>query len=116
MVKSKMQFHKKFLDCSILKEMDKTTPAKQVMESSVLYKMTLVAAVLQPLMTLPQAVQLYTSQDAQGLSLFTWLGYTMFGLIFLAYSIQFRLKPIIVQQSLWFVLQSSVVIGIVIWS
>ncbi|MCA9335222.1 hypothetical protein KC953_03705 [Candidatus Saccharibacteria bacterium] len=96
--------------------MDKTTVTKNAKESGVLYRMTLVAAVLQPLMTVPQAVQLYSTQDAQGLSLLTWLGYTMFGLIFLAYSIQFRLKPIILQQSLWFVLQSSVVIGIVIWS
>ncbi|USN96715.1 MAG: hypothetical protein H6797_00750 [Candidatus Nomurabacteria bacterium] len=86
-----------------------------VKDKSVLYRLTLVAAVVQPLMTLPQAIQLYSSHDAHGLSLLTWFGYTSVGLVFLAYSIKYRLRPIIIQQTLWFILQSSVVVGIVVW-
>lgn len=84
-------------------------------DTSLLYRLTLIAAVVQPLMTLPQAIQLYTTHDARSLSLVTWLGYTLFGMVFLAYSIKYRLRPIIIQQSLWFVLQASVVIGIIVW-
>lgn len=88
---------------------------RQSNELGFLYRLTLVAAVVQPLMTLPQAVQIYTTQDAKGVSLFTWLGFLIFGAIFLAYGIKYRLKPIVVAQSLWFVLQLSVVIGILLW-
>lgn len=96
--------------------MSKTDSEQRVIkDTSVLYRMTLVAAVAQPLMTLPQAIQLYTTQDAHGLSLFTWLGYTIVGLVFLTYSYKYRLVPIMIQQTLWFVLQSSVVVGILIW-
>ena len=115
MVKCKISYTKKMSDCSILIFMNKAASKLEAKETGILYRLTLLAAVVQPLMTLPQAVQLYTTHDAQGLSLATWLGYTTFGLIFLAYSIQFRLVPIIIQQSLWFILQSSVVVGIIVW-
>lgn len=85
-------------------------------QSGTLYRLTLVAAVVQPLMTVPQVMQLYTTHDASGLSLATWLGYAVIGLVFLAYGIKYRLVPIATTQILWFVLQMSVVIGILIWS
>ena len=96
--------------------MNKTKTKDVDRDKSILYRLTLIAAVMQPLMTLPQAVQLYMTHDAHSLALATWLGYTIFGLVFLAYSIKYRLVPIIVQQSLWFVLQASVVVGIVVWN
>lgn len=89
---------------------------QQSQNSGKLYKLTLVAAVAQPMMTLPQVVQLYTTHDASGLSLLTWAGYSLLGLIFLAYGIKFNLRPIIVAQVIWFTLQSAVAIGIAIWS
>lgn len=95
--------------------MSKTKPEDTVSDTSVLYRLTLVAAVVQPLMTVPQAVQVFTTHDVHSLSLITWLGYTIVGLVFLAYSVKYRLIPIIIQQSLWFILQSSVVVGIIIW-
>ena len=85
------------------------------LDTSLLYRLTLVAAVAQPLMTVPQAIQLYTTHDASGLSLLTWAGYTLFGLIFLVYGIKYQLLPIIVAQTIWGVLQLSVVIGIILW-
>ncbi len=85
-------------------------------QSGTLYRLTLVAAVVQPLMTVPQVVQLYATHDASGLSLITWLGYAIIGLVFLAYGIKYRLVPIATTQVIWFVLQISIVVGILIWS
>jgi uncharacterized protein with PQ loop repeat len=84
-------------------------------QSGTLYRLTLVAAVVQPLMTVPQVVQLYTTHDASGLSLATWLGYAIIGLVFMAYGIKYRLVPIATTQVIWFVLQISIVIGILMW-
>ncbi len=78
-------------------------------------KLAVVAAVLQPLMTLPQVWQIYTTKDATGVSLITWLGFAFFGLVFLAYGIANNLRPIWLAQTLWFVLQMSVVIGILLY-
>ncbi len=91
----------------------KQKPSK---DSSFLYRLTLVAAVVQPLTTIPQVVQLYVTQDASGLSLFTWLGYALVGLVFLAYGIKYKLVPIALTQILWFTLQMSIVIGILIYA
>lgn len=47
------------------RSMSKTKPEDTVSDTSVLYRLTLVAAVVQPLMTVPQAVQVFTTHDAQ---------------------------------------------------
>lgn len=80
-----------------------------------IYKLTIVAAFVQPLMTVPQVIQLYSTQSAAGLSLITWLGYALVGLVFLAYGIVNNLKPIYITQILWFSLQMSVVVGILLF-
>lgn len=88
---------------------------KKVHDKSFLYRLTLVASVAQPLTTVPQVVKIYQSQDATGLSLFTWLGYALIGLVFLAYGLKYRLVPIILTQTIWFSLQMAVVAGILIY-
>jgi len=80
-----------------------------------LYRLTLVAAVAQPLTTIPQVIKVYTTHNVSGLSLFTWLGYALIGLVFLAYGIRYKLKPIALTQVIWFVLQMSIVVGILVY-
>jgi len=84
-------------------------------DRSFLYRLTLVAAVAQPLITIPQVVVVYATHDVSGLSLFTWLGYALIGLVFLAYGVRYRLKPIALTQIIWFVLQMSIVVGILLY-
>jgi uncharacterized protein with PQ loop repeat len=75
----------------------------------------LAAGIVQPLITLPQIIQIYSSKSAQDVSLLTWLGYLTFGVIFLIYGAVFRLKPIWVGQIVWITMQSIVVIGILLY-
>lgn len=75
----------------------------------------LVAGILQPLITLPQIIHIYSSQSAADVSLLTWIGYLIFGIIFLIYGIVFRLKPIWVGQIIWVTMQLITVIGIIIY-
>ncbi len=84
-------------------------------DRSFLYRLTLIAAVVQPLTTIPQVYKLYTTHDVSSLSLFTWLGYALIGLIFLVYGIKYRLMPIAITQVIWFCLQMSIVVGILIY-
>ena len=95
--------------------MAKTLRKKLELKKTDIYKLTLVAAFVQPLMTVPQVVQLYKTQNSSGLSLLTWLGYAVVGLVFLAYGIAYKLKPIAITQVLWFSLQMSTVVGILLF-
>jgi uncharacterized protein with PQ loop repeat len=84
-------------------------------DRSFLYRLTLVAAVIQPLTTIPQVYKVYSTHNVASLSLFTWLGYALVGLVFLAYGIRYKLKPIAITQIIWFSLQMSIVVGILIY-
>lgn len=86
-----------------------------VKDTSLLYRLTLLAAVVQPLTTIPQVFKVYATQNVEGLSLVTWLGYALVGLVFLAYGIKYRLKPIALTQIIWFTLQMSIVAGILVY-
>ncbi len=74
-----------------------------------------VAAVLHPLSGTPQVYQIYATQDVSGISLLTWFGFMALGLIFLAYGIVHKIKPFIVTQLLWFIVDFLVVIGVMIY-
>lgn len=74
-----------------------------------------IAAIVHPLTALPQVYEIYTSHDVTGVSLLTWFGFMFIGFIFLAYGISHRLRPIIVTQILWFIVDLLVIIGILLY-
>lgn len=73
-------------------------------------------AVIMPLTTIPQIVQLYTTKDATGLSLLMWVLYTIGILPFLAYGILHKVKQLIVLEILWLIVQAVIIIGIIMYS
>ena len=78
-------------------------------------RIALVAGIIQPLVTIPQIYEIYTSQQAENVSLLTWVGYLIFGIIFLIYGYIFKLRPIFYGQIIWVILQITVVTGILIY-
>lgn len=79
-------------------------------------RFALIAGIIQPLITLPQIIDIYGNQSAEDVSLLTWLGYLVFGVIFLVYGFAFNLKPIWVGQIIWLTMQSIIVVGILIYT
>ena len=73
------------------------------------------AAVIFPLMALPQVYEIYTKQNVAGISLISWLAFMVLGLIFLAYGIVHKIKPFIVNQVLWFIVDILIVVGVIIY-
>jgi uncharacterized protein with PQ loop repeat len=73
------------------------------------------AAVLQPITGLPQIYKIYTTHIVTGISLLSWLGLLFFGLVFLSYGIVHKMKPYILLQFIWFVLDIAVIVGIIIY-
>lgn len=81
----------------------------------ILDKLVVIMAVVGPLLGVPQVVEIYAGQDASGVSLIAWLGFTLYTIVFLTYGIVYKLKPVIVAQALWLCVYLSVVGGVLLY-
>lgn len=75
-----------------------------------------VAAVLQPMMAIPQIIKIYASKSATDVSLWTWVLLMSIGMIFFAYAIVHRIRPLIVTQLLWTIIDLIIIVGILLYS
>lgn len=69
-----------------------------------------------PLMTIPQAMKLWTEQDATGLAPATWIAYTVAAASWLVYGLRYKEKPIVFTHLFLFPMNLLIVIGIVLFS
>jgi len=67
------------------------------------------------IVTLPQIIQIFESQSANDVSIFTWTGYTFIGVFWLFYGIERGLKPIIMSSLLHLVADGIMVYGIILY-
>ena len=74
--------------------------------------MMYVVAVGMPLTNIPQLEQIYTTKVTTGLSVSAWIMYAMFGVIPLLYAIVNKLKPLIISNLLWMVIDALMIYGI----
>lgn len=74
--------------------------------------LALIVGVVQPVMTLPQIILVFQLQDSSQISLATWLTYDIASLILLVYGIKHKLKPIIVSQAIWLVVQTIMIAAV----
>ncbi len=65
-------------------------------------KLLILIAVIGPLMALPQLFLVYSAKDATGISALSWGSWAFMNIIWLAYGIVHKEKPIIVTYILWF--------------
>jgi hypothetical protein len=81
-------------------------------EADFLSKLIYVAAYGQPLMTLPQVYEVWVND--QPASLVTWGAYLFFAVIWFAYALKTKNKPLIITYSLWLVAEGALVLGLVV--
>src|ERR1700742_4764492 len=72
-------------------------------------------SIINPLVAIPQAVVIYVNQDATNVSLATWLSFMLVGIILTFYSVAHRIKPMIINQILWFIVDFAIIAGILIY-
>lgn len=70
-------------------------------------------AVGMPLSNLPQINQVYTTRVTTGLSLSTWVTYTILCIIPLMYAFMNKLKPLIISNILWTIINLCMIYGII---
>jgi len=73
-----------------------------------------VISIIGPFVSIPQLVEIYGKGNTAGVSLPTWIGYTVLTAIWLVYGTVHHERPIIIAQSLWLVFNALVVVGVII--
>jgi uncharacterized protein with PQ loop repeat len=68
-----------------------------------------------PLFEIPQAYTIYTTHDAQSVSLATWGFFFIASIVWGIYAIREKLLPIFVTSVLYLVIEATVVIGILLY-
>lgn len=74
-----------------------------------------VMAIAGPLFGLPQVVEIYASHDASSIALWSWIGFSLYSLVFLTYGIVNRLRPVITAQIMWLSIYALVIIGTLLY-
>lgn len=69
-----------------------------------------------PLFELPQAIDIYTSQDAGSVSLLTWGFFVLDNLVWIVYALRRRLMPLFISTLLYLAIEISIVIGVIAYS
>lgn len=72
----------------------------------------IVAAFVSPLFGIPQVINVLAG-NIDGVSLFSWIGFMFFALLFLIYGYVHRLMPVIISNSLWLFIDGLVVVGVI---
>jgi uncharacterized protein with PQ loop repeat len=85
-------------------------------EKRLINRICSVAAILMPLTTLPQIHLLYSTKNAESLSLAMWVLYMIGCIPFLAFGYIYKHKQLIVLNSLWIIMQTIMIIGIIMYS
>jgi len=73
-------------------------------------------AIIGPFITLPQVIKIWINQNAIGLSVFSWTGYSLAAGFWLLYGVIHKEKPIIFANITCLVMNLAVLIGAVIYS
>lgn len=79
-------------------------------------EIALFVAVVQPLMVLPQAIHIFQNHSAADVSLLTWAMLVIFNTSNFVYGLVFDIKPLIINNAIWMIVDSMVVAGILLYS
>ena len=72
-------------------------------------------AIVGPLLSFTQLFKILSEKTANGVSLFTWSTLLVLSIFWLFYGFVHNDKPIIISNTLWVILQISVVISVIVY-
>lgn len=87
------------------------TSVKPSKSTYIVDRATFVAAIVEPLVTIPQAVTIFTQRNAAGVSLSTWVGYELLTVVWIWYALVHKQHMILLYQGLFMIIQTFVIAG-----
>ncbi len=89
--------------------------SKHSAKAKIMDDLMYVVALIAPVMTIPQLLQIWNHKGTQGVSLLTWGSYASVSGLWLIYGIVHKEKPFILTQFLLLILDSLIVIGVLFY-
>jgi uncharacterized protein with PQ loop repeat len=89
--------------------------AKKQAKPLLVDRLTYGAAILEPIITIPQVVVIFQQKTAAGVSLSSWIGYEILTAIWLWYAVVHKDRLILVYQGLFFIVQGLVIAGAIMY-
>lgn len=86
-----------------------------VRHKRILDRLIYVVGIVQPLTILPQVYNIWVLKEAGGISVFTFTSFALFDLVWIYYGVVHKERPIILMYCLWAILNSSIVIGTLLY-
>jgi len=83
---------------------------------ALLDKVVLFLAFVAPVFELPQLFEIYSKKAAENVSIITWGFFSLMAVPWFIYGLVHKEKPIIVLYLLWFLIDTTIVIGILLYS
>ena len=74
-----------------------------------------IMGIIVPILTIPQAAQIWLNKTAEGVSSITWIAYLINTVIWTIYGILHKEKPVIITFSLMTIINIVIVVGIFIF-
>ncbi len=84
-------------------------------KAKVVDRLVYAAAIIEPIITIPQAVIIFKYQTAAGISLSSWIGFQILTMIWIWYGLVHKDKLILVYQGLFFIVQGVVIAGAIVY-
>jgi uncharacterized protein with PQ loop repeat len=72
-------------------------------------------AVVQPIMVLPQVIQIFSHHSARDVSLLTWAMLLIFNTSNFIYGLVFNIKPLIINNAIWMIVDALIVVGVLVY-
>jgi uncharacterized protein with PQ loop repeat len=74
-------------------------------------KIIVAAAIVEPLFILPQVLKIFRDHDASSISIFSWIGFNILTAVWIWYAIVHKEKMVLIYQGLFFIFNSLVIVG-----
>jgi len=71
-------------------------------------------AIVEPLTTLPQIINVFTKSNVAAISVLTWALYALFEVIWVIYGLTIKNRPIVITNTLWILMDLAVVVGVLV--
>jgi len=89
----------------------KTLVVKKQKKPKLVDRLVYIAAIVEPLFSLPQAYTVWHERSAGSISVLSWIGFEIMTLVWIWYAVVHRERMIFIYQTLFFVIDGAVLIG-----
>lgn len=91
-------------------------PMTHTVEKHILDRTIYIASFAGPMTAFPQIYQIFSTQSASGVSIWSWIMGLGFSAIWITYALFYKIKPILIAQSLWTMIDIIIIVGIMMYN